>query len=92
MLFQPTLTVNIFAFVICVQTIDITYIPLQQGVMYLVAVIDWFSRYVLAWQLSHTLPGKSCLEALELALSRGKPEIFNTDKVLSSQLRCLQGV
>jgi putative transposase len=59
---------------------DITYVPLRQGFMYLVAVIDWFSRYVLAWQLSNTLEGSFCLEALELALSQGKPEIFNTDQ------------
>ena len=59
---------------------DITYVPLRQGFMYLVAIIDWFSRYVLAWQLSNTLEGSFCLEALELALSQGKPEIFNTDQ------------
>lgn len=59
---------------------DITYVPLRQGFMYLVAVIDWFSRYVLAWQLSNTLEGTFCLEALEMALAQGKPEIFNTDQ------------
>jgi putative transposase len=59
---------------------DITYVPMPSGFMYLVAVIDWFSRYVLAWQLSNTLEGSFCLEALELALSQGKPEIFNTDQ------------
>jgi putative transposase len=59
---------------------DITYVPLRQGFMYLVAVIDWFSRYVLAWQLSNTLEGSFCLAALDLALSQGKPEIFNTDQ------------
>ena len=59
---------------------DITYIPMQQGFMYLVAIIDWFSRYVLTWQLSNTLVGRFCCEALELALSQGQPEIFNTDQ------------
>ena len=48
--------------------------------MYLVAVLDWFSRYVLAWQLSNTLDGLFCLEALQQALDHGTPEIFNTDQ------------
>jgi putative transposase len=48
--------------------------------MYLVAVMDWFSRYVLAWQLSNTLDGTFCLEALRQALQHGQPEIFNTDQ------------
>jgi putative transposase len=59
---------------------DITYIPLRHGFMYLVAVIDWFSRYVLAWQLSNTLDSHFCLDALELALGQGQPDIFNTDQ------------
>jgi len=59
---------------------DITYIPMQRGFMYLVAVIDWYSRYVVAWQLSNSLEGRFCLEALEQALSHGRPEIFNTDQ------------
>lgn len=59
---------------------DITYIRLQQGFIYLVAVIDWFSRYVLSWALSITLDGSFCLEALETALRGGRPEIFNTDQ------------
>jgi putative transposase len=59
---------------------DITYVPLRQGFMYLAAVIDWFSRYVLAWQLSNTLEGSFCLETLDLALTQGKPDIFNTDQ------------
>lgn len=59
---------------------DITYIPLRQGFLYLVAVLDWFSRYVLAWRLSNTLAGTFCLEALEAALGLGKPEIFNSDQ------------
>ncbi len=48
--------------------------------MYLTAVIDWYSRYVLSWQLSNTLEGRFCLEALDLALATGRPEIFNTDQ------------
>jgi putative transposase len=59
---------------------DITYIPLAHGFMYLAAVIDWFSRYVLAWRLSNTLDGEFCLEMLEEALGRGRPEVFNTDQ------------
>jgi putative transposase len=59
---------------------DITYIPMQKGFMYLVAVIDWFSRYVLSWKLSNTLDGSFCLDALHDALLLGKPEIFNTDQ------------
>ena len=59
---------------------DITYIPMLRGFMYLVAVIDWYSRYVLAWQLSNTLDGRFCLEALERALAQGEPDIFNTDQ------------
>jgi len=58
---------------------DITYVPMRRGFMYLAAVIDWFSRYVLSWRLSNTLEGRFCLEALEEALARGRPEIFNTD-------------
>ncbi len=66
--------------VICDQAIDITYVPLASGFMYLAAVLDWFSRYVLAWRLSNTLDGSFCLEMLEEALSQGRPEVFNTDQ------------
>jgi putative transposase len=59
---------------------DITYIPLRTGFMYLVAVMDWFSRYVLSWRLSNSLETAFCLDALESALSWGRPEIFNTDQ------------
>ena len=59
---------------------DITYVPLRRGFMYLVAVIDWHSRYVLAWQLSNTLDGIFCLDALRQALSKGRPKIVNTDQ------------
>ncbi len=58
---------------------DITYVPMRRGFMYLTAVIDWYSRYVLSWRLSNTLEGRFCLEALDEALARGRPEIFNTD-------------
>jgi putative transposase len=59
---------------------DITYVPLARGFMYLAAVIDWYSRYVLAWRLSNTLDGSFCLEMLEEALGLGRPEVFNTDQ------------
>lgn len=59
---------------------DITYVPLATGFMYLAAVIDWYSRYVLAWRLSNTLDGSFCLEMLDEALCQGRPEIFNTDQ------------
>jgi putative transposase len=59
---------------------DITYVPLTSGFMYLAAVIDWYSRYVLAWRLSNTLDGSFCLDMLDEALRRGKPEVFNTDQ------------
>ena len=61
---------------------DITYIPMARGSLYLVAVMDHFSRYVLSWRLSNTLNVDFCLEALEEALSQAKPEIFNTDQSL----------
>jgi len=59
---------------------DITYIPMSQGFMYLVAVIDWFSRCVLSWRLSNSLESTFCVEALEDALTHQQPEIFNTDQ------------
>jgi putative transposase len=59
---------------------DITYVRMAKGFMYLVAIIDWWSRYVLAWQLSNTLDVAFCLEALDMALVQGCPEIFNTDQ------------
>jgi putative transposase len=59
---------------------DITYIPLAKGFVYLVAVMDWFSRYVLSWELSNTLDEEFCLDALDSALTEGKPEIFNSDQ------------
>jgi putative transposase len=59
---------------------DITYVGLRQGFLYLVAILDWFSRYVLSWQLSNSLDTSFCLAALEEALEKGKPEIFNSDQ------------
>ncbi len=59
---------------------DITYVRMTQGFMYLTAVIDWYSRYILAWQLSNTLDGYFCRVALEQALAVAQPEIFNTDQ------------
>ncbi len=64
-----------------VWAMDITYIPMARGFVYLAAVVDWFSRRVLAWRLSITLEAEFCLEAVEEALARhGRPEIFNTDQ------------
>lgn len=59
---------------------DITYIRMYRGWLYLVAVMDWFSRYVLSWEVSITLESEFCVTALEQALSSGRPEIFNTDQ------------
>ena len=59
---------------------DITYIRMKQGFIYLVAIIDWFSRYVVAWAVSITMEVDFCVEALTNALGRGKPEIFNSDQ------------
>ena len=59
---------------------DITYIPMARGFLYLVAIMDWYSRYVLSWRLSNTLDASFCVEALEEALGKGRPDIFNTDQ------------
>jgi putative transposase len=59
---------------------DITYIRMKHGFIYLVAIMDWFSRYVLAWAVSITMEVDFCVEALGHALRTGKPEIFNTDQ------------
>ena len=64
-----------------VWAMDITYVPMARGFVYLAAVVDWFSRRVLAWRLSITLEAAFCVEALEDALARhGRPEVFNTDQ------------
>ena len=59
---------------------DITYIRLRGGFVYLVAILDWYSRYVLSWELSNTMDTEFCMRALESALKKGHPEIFNTDQ------------
>lgn len=59
---------------------DITYIPVEQGFFYLVAIMDWFSRYVLAWELSNSMETQFCLDALSRAFANSVPEIFNTDQ------------
>lgn len=59
---------------------DITYIRMAQGFLYLVAVMDWFSRFVLSWSLSLTMEVEFCVEALKRALRRGRPDIFNSDQ------------
>jgi putative transposase len=61
-------------------SVTFTYIRLSQGFIYLVAIIDWFSRYVLAWQVSNTMDVQFCLDSLEMALQTGQPQIFNSDQ------------
>jgi len=70
-----------------VWAMDITYVPMARGFVYLAAVVDWFSRRVLSWRLSITMEVGFCIEALEEAIARhGRPEIFNTDQ--GSQFTC----
>lgn len=69
---------------------DITYIRMRNGFLYLTAVIDWYSRYALAWKLSNSLDGDFCREAVVEALKMGKPEIFNVDQ--GSQFTCREFV
>lgn len=59
---------------------DITYLPLAMGFLYLVAIMDWFARYILSWELSNSLESDFCVSALKKALKKAKPEIFNTDQ------------
>jgi putative transposase len=59
---------------------DITYIPMQGGFMYLTAIIDWYSRYILSWRISNTMDNDFCIEALDEALTHGLPDVFNTDQ------------
>ena len=64
-----------------VWSIDITYVPMRRGFMYLVAIIDWYSRYVLSWSISNTMENNFCIEALSESLKKfGKPKIFNSDQ------------
>jgi putative transposase len=65
---------------------DITYIRLRQGFIYLVAILDWYSRYVLAWEVSTTVDSSFCISALSWALQAGRPEIFNSDQ--GAQFTC----
>ena len=65
---------------------DITYVPMRGGFLYLVAVMDWFSRFVLSWELSNTMETSFCLSALEDAFRYGQPEIWNSDQ--GSQFTC----
>lgn len=59
---------------------DITYIRMRRGFLYLVAIIDWYSRYVISWELSNSLDKSFCISALERALTNGRPDIFNSDQ------------
>ena len=59
---------------------DVTYIPMSRGFLYLAAIMDWYSRYVVAWRLSNTLEADFCIDVLDEALGQGNPEIFNTDQ------------
>lgn len=59
---------------------DVTYVRMLHGFLYLVAIMDWYSRYVLAWELSNTLDKQFCLEAMDKALAISQPEIFNSDQ------------
>ena len=59
---------------------DITYLPMARGFLYMVAIMDWHSRYVVAWRLSNSLEADFCVDALKEALGQGQPEVFNTDQ------------
>jgi putative transposase len=59
---------------------DITYVPMHRGFMYLIAIMDWFSRFVIAFEISNSLDAHFCMSSLDQALKRGRPEIFNTDQ------------
>ena len=69
-----------------VSATDITYIRLRQGFIYLVAIMDWYSRYVLAWEVSVSMDSAFCVSALDWALRHAQPEIFNSDQ--GSQFTC----
>ena len=77
----PYLLRNVPISKVCqVWSTDITYVPLRRGFMYLVAIMDWFSRYVVSWRISNSLEVSFCLECLEEALAVGRPQIFNSDQ------------
>ena len=71
---------------------DITYIPMARGFLYLVVIMDWYSRYVLAWRLSNTLDAAFCVEALEEALRNGRPDVFNTDQGVQFTGKAFTGI
>jgi putative transposase len=71
---------------------DITYVPLQRGFLYLVAILDWYSRYVVTWRLSNSLDETFCVEALAEALTLGRPAIFNTDQGVQFTGRAFVGL
>ena len=86
---KPALGHNIYPYLLSglkitrpnqVWAVDITYIPMARGFLYLVVIMDWYSRYVLSWRLSNTLEVGFCAEALKEALRKGQPDIFNTDQ------------
>jgi putative transposase len=86
---QPGVGAQLYPYLLTGRTIDrsdqvwstdITYVRLSQGFVYLVAIMDWYSRYVLSWEVSVTLDSHFCVSALERALSRRQPEIFNSDQ------------
>ena len=66
---------------------DITYLPMARGFLYLVAIMDWHSRYVVAWRLSNSLEADFCVDALKEALEQGQPEVFNTDQATLRERR-----
>ena len=70
---------------------DITYIPVEGGFGYLFAIIDWFSRYVIDWELSNLLDSSFCVEALSRGLAKIQPEIFNTDQGVQFTSQCFVG-
>ena len=80
MSFRPVRQVNIFVFVICVQTIDITYIRLGRRFIYLAVILDAYPRAVRGWALSRNLDQQLTLDALDMALAHGKPSIFHSDQ------------
>jgi putative transposase len=71
---------------------DITYIPMARGFLYLVVIMDWYSRYVLSWRLSNTLDADFCIEALKEALRKRQPDIFNTDQEAQFTSEAFTGV
>ncbi len=71
---------------------DITFIPMPKGYVYLIAIMDWYSRYVLAWEVSVTMETEFCLEALSRALQKAQPQIFNSDQGSQFTSRAFTGL